>query len=393
MKRKLLGVLLTMAMTMSLLTGCGGGQSESADSGNQAVVSQETGSSEEEAEPQNTVEEQADGEDTAGENNSYELYTLSLCCNEELKQSAVVSYDPEKVKLIDLSRNAARFRWADRKSVELLLMCENKNPSVEDLYQKKMKPHEDNMSVSELTEKKIGDYTVLRGDATWKNDGTVGVEFFALKLENDMILYAVHLPGFEKQVYLDEMLPYVLAYVTTGDGTRMTPPAFDPHAEEEEEEDTSDGMEWDTFFEVTSIGGVKVKVYYDPDVIKSYRVFDMEFFLTDADGNEHTFAIADFATAEERRQGRERQLNSEKMLEEVSVSELEEIQAGGYTLKCYWADYMVHSYDGSGELNPGSTQEAIIELGSGVVCVFDSTFLFEHPEFGPFLDAMQFVVE
>ncbi|MBQ7925689.1 MAG: hypothetical protein IJ335_05275 [Lachnospiraceae bacterium] len=389
MKRKLLGVLLTMAMTMSLLVGCGGDTNESADGGSNAVVNQESGSSEQETEPQNTVEEQADGEDTAGENNSYELYTLSLCCNEELKQSAVVSYDPEKVKLIDLSRNAARFRWADRKSVELLLMCENKNPSVEDLYQKKMKPHEDNMSVSELTEKKIGDYTVLRGDATWKNDGTVGVEFFALKLENDMILYAVHLPGFEKQVYLDEMLPYVLAYVTTGDGTRMTPPAFDPNAEE----DTSDGMEGDTFFEVTSLGGVKVKVYYDPDVIKSYRVFDMEFFLTDADGNEHTFAIADFATAEERRQGRERQLNSEKMLEEVSVSELQEIQAGEYTLKAYWADYMVHSYDGSGELIPGSTQEAIIELGSGVVCVFDSTFLFEHPEFGPFLNAMKFVIE
>ena len=57
MKRKLLCVLLTMAMTMSLLTGCGGGQSESADSGNQAVVSSESGSSEEEAESQNTVEE------------------------------------------------------------------------------------------------------------------------------------------------------------------------------------------------------------------------------------------------------------------------------------------------------------------------------------------------
>ena len=264
MKRKLLGILFTMIMSMSLLVGCGESTKESTADVNSTVENQEAASSENEM----------------TEDNPFEDYTFSLCWDEDLKQSAVVSYNPEKVKLTNLSYNAANFRWLDRTSVELLLMCEYENPSVEDLYERKMKIHEDNMSVSELTEKQVGDYTVLRSDAVWKNDGTVGFEFFALPLENDMILYTVYAPGFENQVYLDEMLPFVLANVTTGDGTWLRPESYNP--DEEMEEETPDGIEWDTYFEVTSFGGVKVKVYYDPDVIMSYSVYDPEFYLTDA---------------------------------------------------------------------------------------------------------------
>ena len=68
-----------------------------------------------------------------------------------------------------------------------------------------------------------------------------------------------------------------------------------------------------------------------------------------------------------------------------------EYQAGEYTIKSFWADYLMYSYDGSGEQYPASTQEAIIELGSGVVCVFDDTYMNEHPEFGTFLNSMKFV--
>lgn len=384
MKRKLLGILLTMIMSMSLLVGCGEKTKESADAVNGAVENQGSDSGENEIAEDNTT-------DAAGEDNPFEDYTFSLCWDEDLKQSAVVSYNPEKVKLIDLSYNAANFRWLDRTSVELRLFCEYENPSVEDLYEKKIKIHEDNLTVSELTEKQIGDYTVLRSDAVWKNDGTVGFEFFALPLENDMILYTLHLPGFENQVYLDEMLPYVLANVTTGDGTRLRPESYNP--DEEMEEETPDGIEWNTYFEVTSFGGVKVKVYYDPDVIMSYHIEDPEFYLTDAEGNEHMFALYDHATAEEHRQAREEYFNQQKMLEEVSVSELMEYQAGEYTIKSFWADYLMYSYDGSGEQYPASTQEAIIELGSGVVCVFDETYMNEHPEFGTFLNSMKFVCD
>lgn len=381
MKRKVLNFLFVMAMGMLLLVGCGEKTKESADSVNGAVEE----SNENEITTDNTTE-------AAGEENPFEDYTFSLCWDEDLKQSAVVSYNPEKVKLTDLSYNAANFRWLDRTSVELLLMCEYENPSVEDLYEKKMKIHEgDDMSVSKLTEKQIGDYTVLRGDAVWNHDGTVGFEFFALPLENDMILYTVHLPGFENQVYLDEMLPYVLANVTTGDGTWIRPEPYNPDAEMEEE--TPDGIEWATYFEVTSFGGVKVKVYYDPDVIKSYSVYDPEFYLKDADGNEHMFAIYDYATAEEHRQAREEYFNQQKMLDEVSVSELMEYQAGEYTIKSFIASYLMYSYDGSGEQYTASTQEAIIELGLGVVCVFDETYMNEHPEFGTFLNSMKFVCD
>ena len=375
MKRKLLGILLTMIMSMSLLAGCGESTKESTADVNNAVENQEADS----------------GENEMAEDNPFAEYAFSLCYDKELKQSAVVSYNPEKVKLTDLSYNAANFRWLDRTSVELYLFCEYENPSVEDLYEKKIKIHEDNLTVSELTEKQVGDYTVLRSDAVWKNDGTVGFEFFALQLENDMILYAVHIPGFENQVYLDEMLPYVLANVTTGDGTRLIPESY--NSDEEMEEETPDGVEWNTYFEVTSFGGVKVKVYYDPDVIMSYSVYDPEFYLTDAEGNEHMFALYDHATAEEHRQAREEYFNQQKMLEEVSVSELLEYQAGEYTIKSFIANYLIYSYDGSGEQYPTFIQEAIIELGSGVVCVFDETYMNEHSEFGVFLNSMQFVCE
>lgn len=381
MKRKVLNFLLVIAMGMLLLVGCGEKTKEGADSVNGVVEE----SNENEITTDNTMDE-------ADEDNPFADYTFSLCWDEDLKQSAVVSYNPEKVKLIDLGYNAANFRWLDRTSVELLLMCEYENPSIDDLYEKKMKIHEgDDMSVSELTEKQIGDYTVLRGDAVWNHDGTVGFEFFALPLENDMILYTVHLPGFENQVYLDEMLPFVLANVTTGDGTWIRPESYNP--DEEMEEETPDGIEWDTYFEVTSFGGVKVKVYYDSDVIKSYSTYDPEFYLTDADGNEHMFAIYDYATAEEHRQAREEYFNQQKMLEEVSVSELIEYQAGEYTIKSFIASYLMCSYDGSGEQYTASTQEAIIELGSGVVCVFDETYMNEHPEFGTFLNSMKFVCD
>ena len=373
MKRKLIGMLFTVIMAISLLVGCGEKTKESADNINSTVENQES-------------DTEADGED-----NPFAEYTFSLCWDEDLKKSAVVSYNPEKVELIDLSYNAANFQWLDRTSVELLLMCEYENSSVEDLYERKMKIHEDNMSVSELTEKQIGDYTVLRGDATWKNDGTVGFEFFALPLENDMILYTVHAPGFENQVYLDEMLPFVLANVTTGDGTWLRPESYNP--DEEMEEETPDGIEWDTYFEVTSFAGVKVKVYYDPDVIMSYSTYDPEFYLTDADGNEHMFAIYDHANAEEHRQAREKYFNDQKMLDEVSVTELQESQAGEYTIKSFLASYLIYSYDGSGEQYPTFIQEAIIELGSGVVCVFDETYMNEHPEFGTFLNSMKFVCD
>ena len=113
----------------------------------------------------------------------------------------------------------------------------------------------------------------------------------------------------------------------------------------------------------------------------------------DADGNEHMFAIYDHATAEEHRQNREEYFNQQKILDEVYVSELQESQAGEYTLYSYRADYLIYSYDGSGEQYPASTQAAIIELGSGVVCVFDDTYLNEHPEFGVFLNSMKFVCD
>lgn len=395
MKRKVLSLLLVMVMGMSLLVGCGGHTDEDADAGNNTIVNQESDSGEKETEVDNTIEEQESDKDVTDANNSITYYTFSLCWDQELEQSAVVSYDPEKVRVIDLSYNAAKFQWLDRKNVELLLMCEADNSSVEDVYQKEMKSMEDDdFSVSELTEKKVGNCTVFRSDGVFDASGTVGFEFFATQLENGMVLYAVYSPGFENQVYLDEMLPYVLAYVATGDGAYLIPTDFGS-PNEEDENTRPEGIEWDTYFEVTSIGGVKVKVYYDPDVIIDCYVSDMEFYLYDTQGNKYTFAIADFATAEERMMNITNYLLSEdnKYQNVPEDSEIMEGGAGNYPLKYYELCYEALSYGGE-EWLPASYSEAIIELGAGIICVFDGEyFMNADTNLGEVLGAIQFIVE
>lgn len=403
MKRKLLGSILTMTMVMTLLAGCGDGANESnenAGGGNNTVVSQVPESSVKENEADNNGNEntldnngqEQNDEVTSDTPNPYAETTFSLCWDGKLKQSAVVSFDPEKVALTNLSYNAAELVWLDKKSVTLLLMCENNNSSVEELYQKEMGNHmeKDHFTVSALTEKQIGNYTVFRSDAVWNSSGEAGFEFFALKLDNGMILYSVHIPDFEKPVHLDEILPHVLANVTEGDGTKIEAALW----EAPEDAGKPDGIEWDTFMEVTSLNGVKVKVYYDPDVITGYHTFDMEFYPIDANGNEFIFAIGDFETAQARLENRKAYLSSqEKYYKDIYFSEISEGGAGGYKVWFYQADYLALSYSGD-EWLPTSSSECVIELGSGVVCIFDGNYWFDETlEIGKLLNAMKFVIE
>ena len=63
----------------------------------------------------------------------------------------------------------------------------------------------------------------------------------------------------------------------------------------EESEDVSSEMTTDAIFEVNSIGGTKVKVYYDPNTIASTNtVWEPEFSVTDIEGNVYSFVIGDF---------------------------------------------------------------------------------------------------
>lgn len=394
MTRKIVSLFCTVTMVILLLAGCGNSENESADvsidTGNTEADIQTNDSGEKEIEVETTIDEQTDSSDGTDENSSYPENTFSLCWDEDLQQSAVVSYDAEKVELIDLSYNSAEFRWLEKNDVTLRLMCEYENPSVDEIYQREMKSSEDEgFLISELTEKVIGNYTVLRSDGVFTADGMVGFEFFALQLDNGMILYAVYLPGFENQVYLDEILPYVLANVTMGDGTRIEPTVLKTQDEEAVVSET----EGDTFMEVTSVGGVKVKVYYDSDVITNCYTYEPEFFVTDVEGNEYAFAIADFPTAEARMQGRMDYFASQDNLyKDVEFSEMQESRAGEYIIKTYRADYMTYSYDGSGELTPASFCESVIELDSDVVCVYEEIY-WDKPEFGLILNALKVVVE
>ena len=147
------------------------------------------------------------------------------------------------------------------------------------------------------------------------------------------------------------------------------------------------------YVEVTSINGVKVKVYYDPDVITILDCFDMEFTVKDVNGKKQTFGIADFDSAEAFQENRKKLFASmETRYQDVNFSEIENGGVGSYQTKSYWIDYATPN--SNGELEGINYLECIIELDSGVVCVYDGTYSWEYPEeFGTLMNALTFVVE
>lgn len=161
----------------------------------------------------------------------------------------------------------------------------------------------------------------------------------------------------------------------------------------EEGEEVSSTLTWDTFFEVNSVGGTKVKVYYDPDVIASaYTLWEPEFSVTDTEGNAYDFAIVDCATAEKFLEWRIDNFNSIQSKTNGEFSGLEEHGVVGENMvKKYNLKYDQISTDDNNNAvyTPISYSECVIELGSVVVC-FDNT---EEQKFWDVLAAMKFVVE
>lgn len=161
----------------------------------------------------------------------------------------------------------------------------------------------------------------------------------------------------------------------------------------EESEAVSSEMAGDTFFEVNSISGTKVKVYYDPNVIASANTYwEPEFSVTDKEGNEYNFTIVDFDTAEEFLKWRIDYFDSIKSKINGEFSELEEYGVvGENVIKKYNLEYDQISTDDNNNAiyTPVSYSECVIELGTVVVC-------FDNPEEQKFWDvfvAMKFVVE
>ncbi len=161
----------------------------------------------------------------------------------------------------------------------------------------------------------------------------------------------------------------------------------------EESEEVSSEMSWDTFFEVNSIGGTKVKGYYDPNVIASaYTLWEPEFSVTDTEGNTYNFAVVDCATAEKFLEWRIDNFNSIQSKTNGEFSELEEYGVVGENMvKKYNLKYDQISTDDNNNAvyTPISYSECVIELGPVVVC-FDYT---EEQKFWDVLAAMKFVIE
>lgn len=160
-----------------------------------------------------------------------------------------------------------------------------------------------------------------------------------------------------------------------------------------ESEEVSSEMKWDTFFEVNSINGTKVKVCYDPSVIaSSYTLWEPEFSVTDTEGNKYNFVIIDCDTAEDYFERRKNEFDSIQSKTNEEFSELEKYgNVGEYTIMQYRVEYDQISTDDNNNAvyTPISYSEYIIELGSVVVC-FDNT---EEQDFSDILTAMKFVVE
>ena len=161
----------------------------------------------------------------------------------------------------------------------------------------------------------------------------------------------------------------------------------------EENEEVSSEMTWDTSFEVNSVSGTKVKVYYDPNVIaSSYTLWEPEFSVTDTEGNVYNFAIVDCDTAEKFLEWRIDNFNTIQSKTNGEFSELEEHGVVGENMvKKYNLEYDQISTDDNNNAvyTPISYSECIIELGSVVVC-FDNT---EEQRFWDVLAAMKFVIE
>ena len=160
----------------------------------------------------------------------------------------------------------------------------------------------------------------------------------------------------------------------------------------EESEDVSSEMTTDAIFEVNSIGGTKVKVYYDPNAIASTNtVWEPEFSVTDIEGNVYSFVIGDFDTAEDYFERRIDEFNSIQSKTNEEFSELEEYEVvGENTIMRYTLEYDQISTDDNNNpvYTPVSYAECIIELDSVVVC-FDYT---EEQKFWDVLATMKFVV-
>lgn len=160
----------------------------------------------------------------------------------------------------------------------------------------------------------------------------------------------------------------------------------------EESEDVSSEMTTDAIFEVNSIGGTKVKVYYDPNTIASTNtVWEPEFSVTDIEGNVYSFVIGDFDTAEDYFERRIDEFNSIQSKTNGEFSEPEEYGVvGENTIMRYTLEYDQISTDDNNNpvYTPVSYAECIIELDSVVVC-FDYT---EEQKFWDVLATMKFVV-
>lgn len=178
-----------------------------------------------------------------------------------------------------------------------------------------------------------------------------------------------------------------------GNDTNVSQEEKEDSSNKEESEDVTSEMTGDASFEVNSISGTKVKVYYDSNVIASAStLWEPEFSVTDVEGNKYNFVIVDCDTAEDYLERRKNEFDSIKSKTNEEFSELEENgMVGEHTIIQYTVEYDQISTDDNNNAvyTPVSYSECIIELGSVVVC-FDNT---EEQDFSDILTAMKFVVD
>lgn len=394
MQRKFLSLLVIMAMTTSLLFGCGeSGNTDMGDSTNTNVQQNANNENQDTGEKDSTD----NSDNTAKETNKLGMFTGEATGMDGVWETAngksvVITFDEEKVRISsDCSHYHAWFEYIDDPMTTLdFTLVDTSEQTIQEIYDNALEGKGSAWTKSELYELNVNGMTFQCWDM-YLFDNLVSTEF-AYEIDNGYIVTNHDCYSEQTDTISQlELLNYVFADIESGGATvvaldedesnfvDVSQDAGEENAEEEQEEiDTSIYSEK---VELVTEEGKKVQVYYDPAVIEYIEGEDWLGNWSIDLGDLLSVAVAD---AESAKGYIDSIISNNGGYLEIYVQE--ELQLGRYT---------VHHYR-LNDIESGSLagEEYIIELDSDVVFTFKATiFIDEDGSLDTEFNAIKFVVE
>lgn len=358
--KKILAILLIMAMSASLLIGCGG-----SDKDTSGDVNVENNDAE-----NNDAEKEEVVIDTSIYSEKIELVT-------EEGQKVQIYYDPTVVSYI-----AGKDEMG-----EYCFLGEMTNPSVVDVESAQayvdsiISYNEGYLEIGEQKESSLGDYMVHYFSLKDTESGGFAGEIWAIELGSDVVLTFTYMGSVEEGGQLDTELNAIKFVV--GDGITVESSQNDNNEVEAViENDKFDENKYYSEYLKTS-DGKNVTVYMDMDAEITWEVdtdVPSSIYIYDKNRDVCYFSVNDAATAEEYAN------NILEWNDYLEIGTQEEIQLAGRTIHTY------HFVDK--ETGEVFISEGVIELASDVVF----TFTYNHMKYSEsgleeVLEALRFVVE